>query len=155
MSYSVKVYSTTNQTDIDALYFDYSKAFDSVPHNELLYKLWKYGVTGDLWLWFKSYLSSQMQCVKINQQFSGLLPVVSGVPQGSILGPLLFTLYINDLPQSLSVDRPYLFTDNTKCMHAIKDQTDHTSLPAGKHTGRQTYRDRYSRQACQGHYMYP
>ena len=68
----------TNHTDIDILYFDYSKAFDSVPHNELLYELWKYGVTGDLWLWFK--LSSRMQCVKINQQFSGLLPVVSGVP---------------------------------------------------------------------------
>ena len=70
----------------------------------------------------------QMQCVKINQQFSGLLPVVSGVPQGSILGLQLFTLYINDLPQSLSVSRPYLFADDTKCMHAIKDQTDHTSL---------------------------
>ena len=69
-----------------------------------------------------------MQFVKINQQFSGLLPVVSGVPQGSILGPLLFTLYINDLPQSLSFARPYLFADDTKCMHAIKDQTDHTSL---------------------------
>ena len=78
--------------------------------------------------WFKSYLSSRMQCVKINQQFSGLLPVVSGVPQGSILGPLLFTLYINDLPQSLSVARPYLFADDTKCMHTIKDQNDPTSL---------------------------
>ena len=118
----------TNHTDKDVLYFDYSKAFDSVPHNELLYKLWKYRVTGDLWSWFKSYLSSQMQCAKINQQFSGLLPVVSGVPQGSILGPLLFTLYINDLLQSLSVARPHLFADDTKCMHAIKDQTDHTSL---------------------------
>ena len=73
-------------------------------------------------------LSSQKQCAKINRQFSGLLPVVSGVPQGSILGRLLFTLYINDLPQSLSVARPYLFADDTKCMHAIKDQTDHTSL---------------------------
>ena len=69
-----------------------------------------------------------MQCAKINQRFSGLLPVVSGVPQGSILGPLLFTLYINDLLQSLSVARPHLFADDTKCMHAIKDQTDHTSL---------------------------
>ena len=56
----------TNHTDIDVLYLDYSKTFDSVPHKELLYKLWKYGVTRDLWSWFKSYLSPRMQCVKIN-----------------------------------------------------------------------------------------
>ena len=54
--------------------------------------------------------------------------VVSGVPHGSILGLLSFTLYINDLPQSLSVARLYLFADDTKCMHAIKDQTDHITL---------------------------
>ena len=69
-----------------------------------------------------------MQCVKISQQFSGLQPVVSGVPQGSILGPLLFTLYTNELPQSVSVARPYLFADDTKCMHTIKDQIDHIIL---------------------------
>ena len=70
-----------NHADVDVLYFDYSKAFDSVPHNESLYKLWKYGVTGDLWLWLKSYLSSGMQCVRINQQLLGLLPVVSRAPK--------------------------------------------------------------------------
>jgi len=118
----------TNSQDIDVLYFDYSKAFDSVPHNELLYKLWKYGITGDLWQWFRAYLSSRMQCVKINQQLSGLLPVVSGVPQGSILGPILFVLYVNDLPHSLSVATPYLFADDTKCMHTINNSLDSSML---------------------------
>ena len=79
-------------------------------------------------MWLKSYLSSRMQCVRISQQLSGLLLVVSRVPQGSIQGPLLFTLYINDLPHSLTVARPYLFADDTKCMHTVNNQTDHTML---------------------------
>jgi len=69
-----------------------------------------------------------MQCVKINQQLSGLLPVVSGVPQGSILGPILFVLYVNDLPHSLSAATPYLFADDTKCMHAINNSLDSSML---------------------------
>ena len=84
----------TQLSNADVIYLDFRKALDSVPHNELLYKLWKYGITGNLWLWFRAYLSSRTQCVKINGCLSGLLPVVSGVPQGSILGPFLFVLYV-------------------------------------------------------------
>ena len=71
----------------DGIYLDFSKAFDSVPHQELLYKLWQMGITGPLWHCFKLYLSNCQHCVVIDLKSSKLLPVISGVPQGSILDP--------------------------------------------------------------------
>ena len=76
----------------DIIYLDFHKAFDSVPHNELLTKLWSFGITGKLWRWFKCYLQDRQQCAKINNWSSDLLTLISGVPQESILGPLLFYL---------------------------------------------------------------
>ena len=78
------IMSTDYQTDV--IYFDFKKAFDSVPHNELLFKLKCMGISGNLWLWFESYLSNCQQCVKVNNKYSHLLPVLSGIPQVSILG---------------------------------------------------------------------
>ena len=104
----------------DIIYFDLSKAFDSVPHHLLLHKLKSFGINGTLLTWIKDYLTNRFQRVIINGTESGWLPVTSGVPQGSILGPLLFLLYINDLPQALS---PHtlcaIFADDTKIARKI------------------------------------
>ena len=91
---------------------DFKKAFDSVLHAELLLKLWRLGVTGPLWYWFQAYLTNRQHYVSINGASSTLLPVLSDVPQGSILGLLLFFLYINDLPEQINYASCYFFANN-------------------------------------------
>ena len=120
------IINTDYQSDV--IYFDFRKAFDSVPHNELLFKLKSLGISGTLWLWFKSYLFNRHQCVKINNKYSYLLPVLSGIPQGSILGPLLFLVYVNDIPDYITNSLLYLFADDTKCLKTISDPADSIKL---------------------------
>ena len=101
-----------------------------MPHNELLIKLWSIGITGNCWHWIQEYLhvSRRTQQVCINGCYSFSLPVISGVPLGSILGPLLFLLYVNDLPNEVSHSTPYLFADDTKCLKSISSNLDSLQL---------------------------
>ena len=110
------------------IYLDFKKAFDTVPNNELLLKLWKTGITGNTWSWLKEYLTGRRQHVNINGCFSSALPVISGVPQGRILGPLLFLIYINDLPSWTTYVNLFLFADDTKCLKSITTPIDTTLL---------------------------
>ena len=119
-------FSSKSQTDV--IYLDFKKAFDSVAHNELLVKLWSFGNTGNLWWWFRGYPSSRHQCVIINHCISDPLPVISGVPQGSIFGPLLFLIFINDLPTTVSSSHVFLFADDTKCFQTVRSSSDCHSL---------------------------
>ena len=113
---------------IDVVYLDFRKAFDSVAHNELLLKLWKFGITGTLWLWLRAYLTNRVQCVSVGQSISPTLPVISGVPQGSILGPLLFLIFVNDLTSSVSFSKILLFADDVKCLLPISSLQDYIYL---------------------------
>ena len=87
---------------LDALFLDFTKAFDKVSHRKLCHKLSCYGVNGDLLRWIKDYLTDHSQCVQLEGISSKSHHVLSGVPQGLVLGPLLFLIYINDVTKSIT-----------------------------------------------------
>ena len=106
--------------DVCMVFLDVSKAFDRVYHEGLIFKLQQIGIDGQLLAWFKHYLSNRKQRVVVNGQKSTWCNIIAGVPQGSILGPLLFLIYINDIIDTL-VTNVFLFADDTSLMQEIHD----------------------------------
>ena len=98
---------------VDAIYMDYQKAFDSVPHRRLVSKVKAHGISGNVLLWIQDFLNNRKQTVVVNGSQSTQKTVTSGIPQGSVLGPILFVLYINDLPSCVE-NHIRLFADDTK-----------------------------------------
>jgi hypothetical protein len=98
---------------IDAVYMDYMKAFDSVPHRRLVAKVEAHGISGKVLQWVRNFLTNRTQQVAVNGFKSSPADVTSGIPQGSVLGPVLFVLYINDLPRHVQ-SYAELFADDTK-----------------------------------------
>ena len=97
----------------DTIYLDFKKAFDSVPHQRLLNKLEAYGVSDKILMWIENFLTDRYQSVNVGSEKSQLSKVTSGIPQGSVLGPILFTIFINDLPDHISTQCK-IFADDTK-----------------------------------------
>ena len=114
----------------DVVYFDFAKAFDSVNHDIILKKLRdNFAINGTLLKFLVNYLENRKQCVVIGGAKSGLLPVTSGVPQGSILGPLLFVIFINDMINCISPGTNIaLYADDTKIWRKIQKWGDHDIL---------------------------
>ena len=96
---------------------DLSKAFDKVAHNRLLYKLLSYGVKGNTLGWIGSFLFGRSQKVVLEGKSSSSVPVLSGVPQGLVLDPVLFLIYINDIPEYVSNSTVRLFANDTVVSH--------------------------------------
>ncbi len=117
-------YHLSRRTAVDVIYFDFAKAFDTVCHSKLLSKLYSLGIRGMLWKWIKSYLSNRSQFVKVGDCCSNSSNVNSGVPQGSVLGPILFLLFINDLPDFITYSKIYIYADDVKLYLPINSPAD-------------------------------
>ena len=100
------------------VFIDLKKAFDTIDHQIILQKLKNYGIDENSLTWFHSYLTDRTQKCRVNGQLSDSVPVACGVPQGSSLGPLLFLIYINDLPNCLNHTTARMFADDTSISYA-------------------------------------
>ena len=122
---TVKIFD--NQGQIDTFILDFEKAFATPPHELLKSKLFSYGIGGNTMKWIDAFLCFRQKRVVVNGVKSDWAPVVSGVPQGTVLGPLLFFLYINDIMSDIESEIR-LFADDCVCYHEIKDIRDTLKL---------------------------
>ena len=114
---------------IDVIYTDFEKAFDKVPHKRLIYKLKQYGINNLTLNWIKAYLDNRKHRVRINNYYSDWKNVISGIPQGSILGPFLFIIYINDMSLECNeLADILLFADDAKISKNVIDINDKNKL---------------------------
>ena len=114
---------------VDLVLLDFSKAFDKVSHLKLLFKLSQHGVKGNTLNWIRAFLVGRTQAVVLEGESSLEVPVTSGVPQGSVFGPLVFLLYINDLPQNIQ-SQVRLFADDTAVYLRVDPSKDRDTLQA-------------------------
>ena len=111
-----------DRSSVNAVVFlDLKKAFGTVDHDILLSKMNLYGIQGTALNWFKSYLTNRTQRCFVNGSLSRICSLKCGVPQGTILGPLLFLIYINDLPNCLTSCQPRMYADDTHIKYAVVD----------------------------------
>ena len=112
---------------VDVIFLDFSKAFDKVSHSKLLAKLEFYGIRGQVLTWIQAFLSNRSQVVAVNGCHSSTAQVTSGVPQGSVLGPILFSIYINDIVERVG-SHMRLFADDSVVYRQIRSEEDHAAL---------------------------
>ena len=117
-----------NRKNFDVVYLYFAKAFDKVDHSILMKKVYQFGIRGKIHSWIECFLQNRYQQVLVDGSLSRKEIVISGVPQGTVMGPLLFLLYIDDLEQSLQHSILRIFADDSKVTKEIETQEDHDGL---------------------------